>query len=310
MIPVLDAHADTLSRLDVEERNFLIRSERGHLDLPRLHDGGVRWQVLALCARCKGLTGQSATDWVVGKLDEFNRIRLEGNLSLIQKELDLAEPGFILHLEGGDPLAGDLDRLDFFFKKGVRSMGLSWNGRNELVDGIGTEPTPHGLTPFGIQVITRMNQLGMLIDLAHVAEPGFWETLDRSSRPVVVTHANARHLCPHPRNLQDDQIRAIAEQDGVVGITFVPAFLTQDGPASLDDVIRHVDYIVDLIGPAHVAFGSDYDGIQAGPKGLEHAGHYQELLQALLAHGYGQADVENMASGNWLRVFGKVLPKT
>lgn len=310
MIPVLDAHADTLSRLEIEKRSFLVRSEHGHLDLPRLHDGGVQWQVLALCARCEGLTGPSATDWVISKLDQFSRIRQEGNLRLIQKASELGQTGFLILLEGGDPLAGDLAKLDFFFQQGVRLIGLTWNGRNELVDGIGADPNPHGLTPFGIQVVERMNELGMVIDLAHVAEPGFWDTLDRSSQPVVVTHANAYQLCPHPRNLRDDQIKAIAEQGGVVGVTFVPTFLKQDGKAGLEDVVRHVDHIVSLIGPAHVAFGSDYDGIKAGPKGLEHAGHYQDLLNALLKRGYSHEDVRSMASGNWLRVFGEVLPKS
>lgn len=309
MIPVLDAHADTLSRLDIEERSFLTRSERGHLDLPRLQDGGVDWQVLALCARCEGLTGQAATDWVNAKLDQFGRIRQEGNLRLITTARGLNDKGFLLLLEGGDPLAGDLSRLDLFFEKGVRLMGLTWNGRNELIDGIGASPDPQGLTPFGIAVVRRMNELGMVIDLSHAAAPGFWQTLERSLQPVVVTHANAHRLCPHPRNLSDDQIRAIAEIGGVIGVTFVPNFLRQDGPASLDDVLRHVDYLVDMIGSEHVAFGSDYDGIKASPSGLEHAGRYQCLLNALLERGYTKEDVTNLASGNWRRVFKEILPK-
>ena len=170
-----------------------------------------------------------------------------------------------LSIEGGEALAGSLGVLRMLYKVGVRSLTLTWNGRNELGDGVGA--SGKGLTAFGRAVVREMNDLGMLVDVSHLSERGFWDAMKVSTQPLIASHANCRALCDHPRNLTDAQIRAVAGQGGVIGVTFVPDFLGGETP-SVDNVLDHIDHMIAVGGEDCVGLGSDFDGTKELPAGL------------------------------------------
>src|SRR5258706_10542036 len=194
--------------------------------------------------------------------------RSEGMLSLVRTRSDLPEqvrPGevsFLLHFEGGMPLQGSIHQLRNFYRLGLRSMQLTWNFRNELGDGVWENRTKGGLTRFGVEVIKEMNRLGMVVDLAHMNREGFFQSLDAAEAPLIVSHANACGMLENPGNLAADQIKGIADQGGLVGILALPERVAKKD-ATIDDLLGHIDYMVNLAGIEHIALGMDfikYDG--------------------------------------------------
>lgn len=311
---VVDAHCDTVLRL-VKGASLAGPEPQGHVDLPRLAAGGVDLQIFALWVDARERRG----GFTVRCLELLEAVQREvaahpDRLQLIRSRHDLSAAresgriGVLLSIEGGEALEGSLAALRAFFRLGVRALGLTWNGRNELADGCGDADSGGGLTAFGRQVVEEMNRLGMVVDVSHLAERGFWDVLAISRHPIIASHSNARAVCDHRRNLTDAQIRALAEHGGVMGMNFFPEFLRSDGPATLEDVVRHIDHIVDLVGPDHVGLGSDFDGIDGTPIGLEDVSRLPALTEALLARGYDEASVEKILGGNFLRVFQTVLP--
>lgn len=315
---IADCHADTLSKLLVlpEEDMSLCRSEpQHHSDLPRMQEANLRLQVFSIFTMPYE-AGHYGAVRSLQMMEIYQRdVRQNPQLKLVTQAADLddfedsdALLYGIFSMEGASPLCGDIKMLDIFYRQGLRAIGLTWNHRNELADGLGVEST-YGLTPFGRQVIQRMNQLGMVVDLAHINEAGYWEALELSSSPVIVSHANAKKLCGHRRNLNDAQLDALKAQGGFIGVCFETSFLNDNKhEASLDDVIRHIDYLCERIGPDHIAFGSDYDGIQATPKGLEDVSCFPRILERLEELGYSESDRAKMAYQNVLRVYREVLP--
>lgn len=230
---------------------------------------------------------------------------------------------FLLHLEGGSPLEGSLAALETLYALGVRSIQPTWNVRNELGDGVHERGTGGGLTRFGVAVLKVMNELGMLIDLAHIAEAGFWQTLREVDAPVVVSHANAREVYDHPRNISDEQVTAIADRGGVVGIHTLPTFIGPDNP-SVDDLVHHIEHFCEVAGADHVAVGADFvkeDGPRPGKEalfhdprkeppvvpGLSEADEMPNLAAALLQRGWSEEDVSLVLGGNSLRVIRQTL---
>ena len=183
-------------------------------------------------------------------------------------------------------------------------IGVSWNGRKGFADGLTVVDRPGAITMLGQELLGRMGALGVVLDLSHIAEFGFWHALELTDGPVVVSHANARALCGHPRNMTDDQLRAIAGRDGLVGACFVPKFIGED--ASLEDVARHVQHMVEVAGVDHVGLGGDFDGVTSLPRGLGGVQYLPLLTARLLETGLSEQDVAKILGGNWLRVFSQV----
>jgi membrane dipeptidase len=304
---VIDGHADTLDRVLEEGHDFLEPSPDFHIDLPRLLEAGINCQVFSLWTPPE-YQGERATIRalkMIGAFLEMQKERSELRQITRVSDLDPARPGFCFSFEGAEPLAGDVSLLEVFYRLGVRMIALTWNGRNPFADGLRVGPKPSGLTELGLELVERMGELGVVLDLAHIAEPGFWDALAASHGPVVATHANARALHDHPRNLTDAQLKAIAERDGLVGITFVPTFLAKGG-ADLDDVLAHIDYVVQLIGEDHVGLGSDFDGITQPPTRLTGVQCLPALTEGMLQRGYSEARVTKILGSNWARVFQKI----
>ena len=213
----------------------------------------------------------------------------------------------VLSIENGIAIGKDLGLLRTFHRLGVRFMSLTWNYRNLLGDGvIGSPGARRGLTALGRETLGEMERLGMIVDVSHLNERTFWQVMEATRKPVVATHSNAFSIRNHPRNLTDSQIRAISERGGFVGLNFCGSFLSDGEEASIRDVARHARHIAEVGGVRSLAIGSDFDGIETPPAGLEHIGKMGKLIGLFQKAGFSQAEIDAIAHRNFLRVFRKV----
>lgn len=219
----------------------------------------------------------------------------------------------IVHLEGADALAPDLSDLEAWYERGLRSVGIVWSRPNAFAEGVpfafpGSPDTGPGLTDAGRALVAACNRLGVLVDLSHLNEAGFWDVARISEAPLVATHSNAHALCASSRNLTDRQLDAVRGSGGVVGVNFAVNFLREDGDQVPDtpigEIVRHVDYLADRMGIDHVAFGSDFDGAVV-PDAVGGVGGFPAITDALAEAGYDEESVAKVAHGNWLRVLGE-----
>ncbi len=216
----------------------------------------------------------------------------------------------IVHMEGAEPIAPDLSNLERWHERGLRSIGLVWSRPNDFAEGVpfgfpASPDTGGGLTPAGRELVRACNRLGILVDVSHLNEAGFWDVAGLSDAPLVATHSNAHALCAASRNLLDGQLDAIGGSGGVVGVNFAITFLREDGllvhETPIAEIVRHVDYLVERMGIDHVAFGSDFDGA-AVPDELGGVSGLPKLVDALRAGGYDDEAVAKITHENWLRV--------
>ena len=221
------------------------------------------------------------------------------------KRLKERQLGVMLSVEGGEFLEGRPERLYEMRARGMRMMGLTWNGDNALCGGCARDT--EGLSGMGRDVVRILGELGVVIDGAHMSHIGLREVL-RGEERVVVSHTACNGLCAHRRNLTDEEIKEVARHDGVVGICFVDDFLYRGGErkATVADAVEHIVYAAELVGSEHVAIGSDFDGVDRPLAGMEKAGFLLRLPAYLRARGFAQEDIENVMGRNWRRVFGGV----
>lgn len=312
---IVDAHCDTLWTAPREERTLLIRSSQGHLDLPRLLSAGVHVQFFALFSDPHhGRVGFTVE--ALAMIERFYEA-VDGSSGVLrpllwQEDLEHVGEGHVyglLSIEGAEPLHGRIDLLRLFFRLGVRAIGLTWNYRNELADGQLDAESGGGLTPSGRAIVQEMERLGMLIDCSHLSDAGFWDLAQRTSGPFIASHSNSRAVCDHRRNLTDEQMQVVAGRGGVMGINFHPGFLRTGGDATLDDIIRHIDYMAERVGPQAIGLGSDFDGISRTPIGVEDTTKLPRVADALVRRGYGETDIRGIMGENFLRVLQAALPQ-
>lgn len=314
---VIDSHCDTILKVLGSQGKYRLGAlhQTEHVDIPRLRQGGVDMQFFAVYIGAE-YKPDRAVKRTLQLLDCLYQ-EIEANqdtLRLILKASDIDfvktnnQIGVLISIEGGEALEGDLALLRIYHRFGVRAVGLTWNERNQIAEGVGECRSGGGLTDFGVSVVAEMNRLGMIVDVSHISEPGFYDVLNVSQHPVIASHSNARAVCGHVRNLTDRQIRALAEKGGVMGMNFAPEFLVEQGEAHLDDVITHIDHIVNLLGNSkHVGLGGDLDGISQTPRGLEDVTKYPALTEALLRRGYSEEALLDILGLNHLRVIRSVL---
>ena len=322
---VVDTHCDTLKCLlpvftrprdsmwaDRSKVGMGVRSSMGHVDVPRLIDGGVTCQVFAV----SGERGRTPSHSLRTALEMIDRFYLEceansGSITPVTTHDEIVRAkrkgrvAGLLSIEGADVLEGSVDLLRVFHRLGVRMVGLVHSIRNELADGVADRRTGGGLSEMGAQAVGELNRLGMIVDVSHLNDEGFWDVMELSKDPVVASHSNARAVCGHPRNMTDDMIRALAEKGGVMGMNFAPGFV-HPTRATLSGVVDHVDHIVGLVGPDHVGLGSDFDGIPSTPVGLEDVARMPGITEELVRRGYGEEDVKKILGGNHLRLIKAV----
>jgi len=314
---VIDSHCDTILKVLSSRGEYRLGElhQTEHVDIPRLKQGGVDVQFFAAYIGAE-YKPDRAIKRTLQLLDCLYQ-EIEANqstLRLVLKTSDIdsvkssQQIAVLISIEGGEALEGDLATLRIYHRLGVRAVGLTWNERNQIAEGVGKCRSGGGLTDFGVSVVAEMNRLGMIIDVSHISEPGFFDVLGVSKHPIVASHSNARAVCGHVRNLTDRQIRTLADNGGVMGMNFAPQFLVEHGKACLDDVVRHIDYIVNLLGNSkHVGLGGDLDGISRTPEGLEDATKYPALTEALLKRGYSEEALLDILGQNHLRVIRTVL---
>lgn len=310
---VVDGHCDTILEMFKTNRSLKNHSVDGHVDLQRLIEGGVRVQFFAAFIESIYKPFNCLTR-VMQLIDYFyhqieacdDLIRVGLSKTKIKKYIRDGKLVAILGIEGGEALNGDLSVLRNLYRLGVRLLGLTWNQRNQLADGADENNTGGGLTKFGVQVVKEMNRLGMMIDLSHISERGFWDVLEKSSDPVIVSHANCYKLCNHQRNLKDEQIKALAAKGGMMGMSFVPEFLGA-GNTDIDDLVNHIVHVAGLVGTDILALGSDFDGINQTTKGLEDCTCYPSITGKLLERGFTKNEVRAIMGKNMLRFINLVI---
>jgi membrane dipeptidase len=324
-------------------RSFFERSDRGHLDLPRAREAGFAggffavWVTPDPTARRPELgpnAAQHSADGVLPPAIEHSHalrlamavtgtlFRLEaesdGQLKIVHTTGELKSclangvMAAILHFEGAEMIDPQLNALEVFYQAGLRSLGPAWSRPNAFCEGVpfrfpASPDTGPGLTPDGKRLIKRCNELGVMVDLSHLNERGFWDVAAISTAPLVASHSNVHALSATPRNLLDTQLDAVRDSDGLVGVNFAVAFTRddgkKDGATPLELLARHFEYMCERIGANHVAFGSDFDGTKISDEMGDVTG-LPKLVQVLRDRGFSDADLRKMGHENWLRVLG------
>lgn len=344
LIPIIDGHNDTLLNLIEPERgqgrSFFEESKIGHIDLPRARRGGFAGGFFAMFTPTHkpvetgdGAPGGVASflgsamvgvdhTYALSKTLAMARLlygleaRSDGALRVVRDMdtfrwcLDRRVMAMIFHIEGAEAIDEDLDALYVLYEAGLRSLGIVWSRPNAFGHGVpfdfpGSPDSGPGLTPAGVKLVDACNELGIMIDVSHLNEKGFWDVVRHSRHPVVATHSGVHALCESPRNLTDAQMDAIRDSGGVMGINFHVGFLRGDGELDADtplvQLVRHIDYTVDRIGIDHVALGSDFDGATI-PEALGDVAGLPKLVALLRAGGYSDAELEKIGYRNWERV--------
>lgn len=306
-----DLHCDVICKMLLHPGlSLLSPDDRLDVQVSRLKEGGVSLQVFALYIP-DSLPAEPETAFRAAEL-YMSGVLSHPDIMAVTSSADLdrasgsGKIGALLSLEGVDGLQGSFWALRLLHRLGLRLLGPTWNHANWACDGA-MEPRGGGLTQAGKKLVEECESLGILLDASHLSDRGFWDLADMASRPFFASHSNVRSLTPQQRNLTDEQIRALIAVDGIIGVTFVPWFLTMREPAGIDDVLRHVEAICVLGGESHIAFGSDFDGISRHVKKLEHPGRLCALEDAL-AKRYTDRQVRGFMGDNAKRFFSKNLP--
>jgi membrane dipeptidase len=323
-------------------RSFFVKDDKGHIDLPRAQEGGFGGGFFAIfvppnlpdsffedrkegrptkadidlyTAPIESVYAQEFTDTLIELLFELEH-ESDGQLQVVRTVDDLTSCldrevlAAILHFEGAEAISPDLSNLEEYYKAGLRSIGLTWSRSNAFAHGVhfGFNESPDtgpGLTAEGKQLIAACNRLGVVIDLSHLNEKGFWDVAELSDAPLVATHSAVHKICPSTRNLTDEQIDAIGRSGGIIGLNFHVGFVRPDGKQDSDtplsNLVDHIVYITERIGVDHVALGSDFDGATM-PDELGDVSGLPKLLTALREAGFSEGELSKIAHENWLRI--------
>jgi membrane dipeptidase len=337
---VFDGHNDVLLKLyragGVAAAERFVEGDDGHLDLPKARAGGFGGGFFAIFVpsavsldekeeemqqarydlplpdpipQKHALEVALAQAAILFRLEELGALTICRSVADIRACLSEGRLAAILHMEGAEAIDPDLHALEALRRAGLRSLGPVWSRPTIFGEGVpfrfpSDGDTGGGLTADGIRLVRRCNQLGVMIDLSHMTMAGFWDVAKHSDAPLVATHSNAHALCPHARNLTDAQLDAIAASDGMVGLNFAVAFLRADGrmvETGLDDMLRHLDHLLDRLGETRVGLGSDFDGARV-PSRIGSVAGLPALRWAMAEHGYGAVLIERICHGNWLGV--------
>lgn len=313
---ICDCHCDTLTEL--YNKNASLYENEQHFDIKRQIALGGGLQFCAIYVPTEVFRYQGGLRYTLCLLDKYNQeIKKlhENGIDVLQVRTAEDAGNVLKHkaatllaIEEGGAIDGSLEALRCLYELGVRAMTLTWSNRNDIADGINEEATGSGLTLFGKQVVAEMNRLGMLVDVSHISTAGFWSVIETSTKPIIATHSNAKSLCSHPRNLNDEQIKALAQNDGLAGITFAGQFLEEDWRnACIESVYKHIDYMLNLIGnDDHIGFGSDFDGISHPPYNIQGVQDYKPLIEYLSKY-YSGETINKITHQNVINLLQKVL---
>ncbi|MBI3929030.1 MAG: membrane dipeptidase, partial [Armatimonadetes bacterium] len=283
-----------------------------HTDLERLRRGGVGgqfWSIYLPHDIPQPVQAfQNQVRLARRIIDRYPQLELATTAADVRRIHGQGRIASLLGVEGGHALGGSLAPLEWLHEKGVRYLTLTHTSDNAIGDSANGTGRHGGLSEFGRQVVRRMNDLGIMVDLAHVSDRTMHDVLELSRSPVVFTHSNVRALCNSPRNVPNGVLERLRDNGGVVMVSFVPGFVSEEvrrerrDRATLAEVVDHIDFLRDRVGIEHIGIGADFDGISQGPIGLEDVSAYPALVDELLGRGYSEADIARILGGNVLRV--------
>ena len=317
---LIDMHCDTLGKLKWEPGTRL-RENNCSIDLMKMKQAGSLAQFFACFIYAKRfqdgdmweLSYNEALKMIADGKKEFaenaDMIAIATNYDAIMANKAAGKMSAILTVEEGGVLNGKMEYLEELYRQDIRLITLTWNWENCI--GFPNSPDAElmkkGLKPFGFEVVERMNELGMIIDVSHLSDGGFWDVLNHSKKPIVASHSNARALCGHQRNLTDEMIRAMAEKGGVAGVNFYPNFVHSSANITAENLADHVEYMYQKGGEDFVAMGTDFDGYSEGVSTITHIGQMDQVYDAIKRRGFSERQMEKIWSGNILRVIKETL---
>ena len=325
------------------DRTFFERSDQGHIDLPRAREGGFGGGLFSVYVSAdpnapapagpvlgevdgmpiklpRPLELSYAQQIALAELGILHRLQRDsaGQLRVVRSVADLqacwraGAMAAVIHFEGAEAIDPHLDALEVFYQTGLRSLGPVWSRANDFGEGVPylfphSPDTGPGLTDLGKELLSACNRLGIVVDVSHINERGFWDIAKLTEAPLVATHSNAHALTPSTRNLTDRQLDAIKESGGIVGVNFYVGFVRPDGARNQDTpiarIVDHFTYLIERMGVDHVGFGADLDGAQV-PNEVGDVAGLPRVMAALRAEGYDDAALRKLAHENWLRVLG------
>ena len=324
---IIDMHCDTINELMKDNSINLRRSEANMIDLEKLKQGDYLLQCFAMFVRYKNkdVKNWNPFEYCNKMIDKYymevdknkDLIRPVYNYSDIEENMKNGYLSSMLTIEEGGVCLGNIEFLRNFYRLGVRMMTLTWNYKNEIASPNIDYSSPDydenkkkvpnindGLTEFGIEVVKEMNRLGMVIDCSHLGDKGFYDVIKYTTKPIVCSHSCSRSVCNHVRNMTDDMLYKLKDNNGVVGINFCKSFvISDDRDATIKDIVKHINYIRDLIGIDYIGLGSDFDGISNEHIELKNASLMPKLIDELKAQGYSEEDIDKICFKNVLRVF-------
>ncbi len=306
---IFDAHCDTISKL--LETNECLLKNSFQLDIERMELFGTYIQIFAAFIDKKSIKA-TPLNRCLSLIEKYKAELKKGRIEPILTKEDLMRADknggaySILAIEGGEALGGDTNTLSMYYDAGVRLITLTWNWANEIAEGV-CEDRGGGLTDFGRQVVSAMENMGIMIDVSHLSKKGFWDVIDCTEKPFIASHSCVEALCSHIRNLDDEQIKAIIEREGVIGVNFYPEFLSDTGRARAERIYEHIEYILGMNGENSVGFGSDFDGVDLLPDDMSGAEDIQKLISVMAGKGLPSELIEKIAFGNFSRIFYEIL---
>ena len=315
-ILTLDTHCDT-PMFFPQNVNFSARDPRILVDLHKMTEGRQDATIMVAylpqnSEQWQGIKGEKRAfaDDIFDKIEQIvaqnaNYLALARTPRQLWDNKRAGKKSIMMGIENGLALDGDIKNIRHFKERGIVYITLCHNGDNDICDSARGSETHGGVSPFGQEVIREMNRLGIMVDLSHAHERSFYDALEISATPIVCSHSSARALCDHPRNLTDDQMRALAAKGGVCQITLYNGFLKKDGQATILDAMQHLDHAIQVMGIDHVGLGTDFDG-DGGILGLSNSSELTNFTRQLLARRYSQEDIQKIWGGNFLRIMQQV----
>lgn len=317
-IITLDSHCDTPMFFSegYTADMFSKRTDKVLVDLPKMREGFLDASIMVAYLK----QGERDAESLLAATAKANRIltQIEEMVAANCTAVDIAytpsdiarlkhvgKKAIMLGIENGYAIGKDLSLLEHFAKRGIVYMTLCHNGDNDICDSAKGNAEHGGLSPFGEQVVLEMNRLGIMVDLSHAAESSFYDALEVSKKPIVCSHSSARALCDHPRNLTDEQMKALAQKGGVAQVTMYNGFLRSDGKATILDALEHLNHMVNIMGIEHVGVGTDFDG-DGGVPGMANASEVINFTRRLLQERYSEEQIQMIWGGNFLRVMEQI----
>lgn len=305
---VIDAHCDTASEILDRNEELLLNSR--HLSLKKLDNYKSYIQFFA------AWIDKNSKNPFIRAVEILDKIKQEVRknsdtieeimcFSDVKNVISSGKHGAVYSIEDARALCGSLAAVRAFYDLGVRAITLAWNDDNKVTDGIASVRGA-GLTSFGKEVVREMNRLNMMVDVSHITEKGFWDVLEVSDSPIMASHSNAKSLCSHRRNLNDSQISAVIEQKGIICVNIYPDFLSDNGFATVDTVIAHIDHILSLGGENNIGLGSDFDGVDRLIKDFSGPDDYVKLFEKMSKTGYSDELIDKITHKNMLNFMERI----